>query len=193
MKKLIPLIVIFSIAAIVMLYISSIEHKLVDKKTLKAGFSLIDTDGKPTSDQDFKNNYKLVFFGFTHCPMVCPTGLTTISNVIEELKEKTDIPISYFFITVDPERDTPEVLKEHLSNFNPSIHGLTGSEKQIEQVKKNFKAFSKKGEDDGSGNYMVDHSSYIYFMDPNNEYAAHFNYDMKVEKIVKKIIKSISK
>jgi len=191
MKKTISLIVLFTITAIVLFYISSIKDKLVDKTTLSAGFNLIDANGKPTSDKDFKGSYKLVFFGFTHCPMVCPTGLTTISSVIEELQQKTKAPIEYFFITVDPDRDTPEVLKEHLSEFNPKIIGLTGSQKQIDEAQRNFKAFSKKGEDDGEGNYLVDHSSYIYFMGPNNEYSAHFSYDMKVEKIVKKIMGSI--
>jgi protein SCO1/2 len=115
---------------------------------IESEFSLIDHTGKPMTDEDFEGKWQLVFFGFTYCPDVCPTTLNDVSIVLEELGAEAD-QLQPLFITVDPERDTPEVMAEYVANFDPRIVGLTGSPEQIEQATQAFRAYYAKVEQDG--------------------------------------------
>mgnify|MGYP001159894530 CR=1 FL=1 len=160
-------------------------------------FELTNHFGENVSNKNFKNNFLIVFFGFTNCPDFCPNTLNKISEIINELEKKNDkvIPL---FITVDPERDTVLVLKKYLENFHPNIIGLTGTKKQINEVKKKYKIFSKKvmvnkedkhvDHDHGDhGEYGVDHTTIIYLMDKKGKYLTHFSGDMNKASILKKI------
>ena len=107
-----------------------------------------------------------VFFGFTHCPDVCPTTLLEMSNNLKALGADAD-RLRIVFVTVDPERDTPELLRQYLSSFDPRIVGLTGSEQQIAAAAKGWNAFHNKIPE-GDGTYTVVHSAYVYLMDRGN-------------------------
>ena len=136
-------------------------------------FKLIDQDGKPLTDQDMKGKPFLVFFGFTHCPEVCPTKLFEISEILRKLGPDAD-KISALFITVDPERDTPALMKDYLSNFDPHLRGATGDAEAIAKVAKAYRVYYAKVPLEG-GDYTMDHSAIVYLMDKNGHFVAPFN------------------
>jgi cytochrome oxidase Cu insertion factor (SCO1/SenC/PrrC family) len=133
---------------------------------IESEFSLVDHTGNPVADEDFAGKWQLVFFGFTACPDVCPTTLIEVSAVLEELGDDAE-QITPLFISVDPERDTPEVMAEYVANFDPRIVGLTGSPEQIKQAAQAFRAYyvkvEQKNQPDG---YTMDHSAFLYLMGP---------------------------
>jgi protein SCO1/2 len=140
-------------------------------------FSLVDGNGKVVTDQDMRGKPFLVFFGFTHCPEVCPTALFELSEVFRSLGADAD-KTAGLFITVDPERDTPAVMKDYLANFDPHLHGLTGTREQIDPVLKSFRVYSKKVPLK-DGDYTMDHTALIYLMDKQGKFIAPFNIKRK--------------
>ena len=139
-KKNIIFLVFLGIAIITLLLY---QTKKADVVQIGGAFKLTNHHGESVSTKNFENNFLLVFFGFTNCPDFCPNALNNISTVMQQLDEKSNdiIPL---FITVDPERDTVPVLKKYLTNFHPKIIGLTGTNEEIDLVKKKYKIFSKK-------------------------------------------------
>jgi cytochrome oxidase Cu insertion factor (SCO1/SenC/PrrC family) len=145
------------------------------KALIESDFSLVDHTGEPVTDENFAGKWQLVFFGFTYCPDICPTTLSDVSMVLEELGDDAD-QVQPLFITVDPERDTPEVMAAYVANFDPSIVGLTGSPEQIKQAARAFRAYYAKVKQEGtSDSYTMDHSAFLYLMDPKGAYATHFS------------------
>jgi protein SCO1/2 len=136
-------------------------------------FHLVDQDGKTVSDQDLKGKPFLVFFGFTHCPDVCPTTLFDISEVMRSLGPDADRTAA-LFITVDPERDTTAALKDYLSSFDPHVRGLTGDADALAAVAKAYRVYYKKVPLDG-GDYTMDHTAIVYLMDKNGRFVSPFN------------------
>ncbi len=136
-------------------------------------FHLVDQDGKQVSDQDMKGRPFLVFFGFTHCPDVCPTTLFELSQLLHALGPDAD-RVGALFITVDPERDTPAALKEYLSNFDPHLRGLTGDPAAIGAAIKAYRVYAKKVPLEGD-DYTMDHTALVYLMDKNGRFVAPFN------------------
>ena len=135
-------------------------------------FALEDGAGKTISDQTLKGRPFLVYFGYTHCPDVCPTELAHISDILGKMGDK---PIPALFITVDPERDTPKVMQDYVSSFNPAIVGLSGSAQAVEATEKTFRVYARKGEKQADGDYSMDHSSIVYLMDKNGGFVEAFN------------------
>lgn len=131
-------------------------------------FALVDHTGKPFTDADLKGKASLLFFGFTHCPDVCPTTLQSMTVWLQGLGPDGDA-IRPVFVTVDPERDTPEVMAAYLGAFDPRIIGLTGSPQQVAAMLKAYRVYSKKVETTG-GDYSMDHSSAVYVMDANGKF-----------------------
>lgn len=136
-------------------------------------FQLTDQTGRAVTEADFKGKPFLVFFGFTHCPDICPTALFEMSETFRRLGPDAE-KISALFISVDPARDTPEKLKEYLQSFHPRITALTGTPEQVAAVTKAYKAYYKKVPLDG-GDYTVDHSAIVYLMDRYGRFVAPFN------------------
>ena len=136
-------------------------------------FHLEDQNGKSVSDQDMKGRPFLVFFGFTHCPDVCPTTLFDLSQVLQKLGPDAD-RTGALFITVDPERDTPAVLKDYLSNFDPHLRGLTGDQASINAAIKAYRVYAKKVPLD-NGDYTMDHTAVVYLMDKDGHFVAPFS------------------
>jgi protein SCO1/2 len=136
-------------------------------------FRLVDQNGQTVTDRDLKGEPYLVFFGFTHCPDVCPTTLMELSEVLDKLGPDS-ARVGALFITVDPERDTPSELKDYLSSFNPRFKGLTGESAAIDQVAKSYRVYRKKVPLD-NGDYTMDHTALVYLMDKNGKFVAPFN------------------
>ncbi|MPZ56628.1 MAG: SCO family protein [Rhizobiales bacterium] len=136
-------------------------------------FSLVDGGGKMVTDRDMKGKPFLVFFGFTHCPEICPTTLFEVSEVFRRLGPDAD-KAAALFITVDPERDTPAVMKDYLASFDPRLRGLTGDPEAIQAVLRSYRVYSKKVLLDGGG-YTMDHTALVYLMDKEGRFVAPFN------------------
>jgi protein SCO1/2 len=136
-------------------------------------FSLTTVDGKTLTDKELRGAPFLVFFGFTHCPDICPTKLFEISEALRAAGSKGE-KLRALFISVDPERDTPEVLKSYLGSFDPRIVGLTGDRAAIDATIKAYRAYSKKVPLK-DGDYTMDHTALVYLMDKNGGFVGAFN------------------
>jgi protein SCO1 len=135
-------------------------------------FNLVDQNSKPISDQDLKGQPFLVFFGFTHCPDICPTTLFEVSEVLRSLGPQAKARA--LFVTVDPERDTPAVLKDYLSSFDPRVIGVTGDPAAVAAMTKAYRVYAKKVPLDAGG-YTMDHTALVYLMDKDGRFVAPFN------------------
>jgi protein SCO1/2 len=142
-------------------------------------FKLVDQSGKPITDEDMKGHPFLVFFGYTHCPDICPTTLFEMSEVMRALGNDAD-RINALFITVDPERDTPAVMKDYLSSFDPHLRGGTGDQKAIDAVERAYRVYAKKVPAE-KGDYSMDHTALVYLMDKQGRFVAPFKLDRKPE------------
>jgi len=134
-------------------------------------FSLTDHNGKAVTEKDYAGSYKLLFFGFTFCPMVCPTELQKMTLIMNELGE-AGAKIQPLFITVDPERDDVEAIKIYVEQFHPRLIGLTGTREQIDDVMNAYRVYATKVENEMMDGYMINHSAYTYLMDPEDELIA---------------------
>ena len=151
--------------------------------TIGGPFTLIDQTGKTVKNSDLEGRVLLIFFGYTFCPDVCPTALTIMAEALDLLGAKAD-DITPVFITVDPQRDTPEVLKSFIENFHPSIVGLTGSPEQIAAIAKSYHAYYMKvieGEEEADEGYLMYHISNLYLMAPGGKFLARFPHDIAPE------------
>ena len=138
-------------------------------------FSLVDQNGKAFTDADLKGKWQLVFFGYTHCPDVCPTALNDLSLALDQLgAKKQDVGI--VFISVDPDRDTPAVLKSYVESFGGPIEALTGTPDEVAQAAKDYRVYYAK-HPRADGGYDMDHSALIYVMDPEGRFTATFTPD----------------
>jgi protein SCO1/2 len=149
-------------------------------------FALEDGAGKTVSDQTLKGRPFLVYFGYTHCPDVCPTELAKISDILGKMGDK---PVPALFITVDPERDTPKVMQDYVSSFNPAVIGLSGSLEAVAAAEKTFRVFARKGEKQPDGDYSMDHSSVVYLMDKNGAFVEAFNVERSPDEAAKELEK----
>lgn len=136
-------------------------------------FALVDQDGRTRTERDFRGAPHLVFFGFTHCPDICPTTLHQASEVLRAAGDRGKA-LRALFVTVDPERDTPEVLKSYLGSFDPRVVGLTGTPEQVRAVEKTFRVYSRKVPLK-EGDYTMEHTSLVYLMDKEGRFVGGFN------------------
>lgn len=164
----------------------------ISGKALIGGpFALIGKDGKTVTDQDFRGRHMLVFFGFTHCPDICPAELQVMASALDGLGPDADkvVPI---FITLDPERDTPEVVSEYVENFGPNFVGLSGSPEAIAKAAKAYRVSYQKFQDDTMGyDYTIDHSSLAYLMGPDGEYITHIPYGTSASKMTETLRRNL--
>jgi protein SCO1/2 len=142
-------------------------------------FALNDQSGEAVSDKNLQGRPTLIFFGFTHCPDVCPTSLFEMSEVLRAMGSDAD-KVNAYFVSVDPERDTPAAMKDYLSSFDPHLKGLTGSPDAIAKIIASYRVYSKKVPLK-DGDYTMDHTALIYLMDRNGRFVAPFNLKRKPE------------
>ena len=160
------------------------HNKPVDERvTLGGGFTLVNQNGDSFSNNDIVTPYMLVFFGFTNCHMVCPTGMYNISEALDSLSLNELNEITPVFITLDPARDNPEVVKDFLTSFHDKFVGLTGDAEVLKAVEKQYGVFTQKEDADADNDYQVNHSAYIYFTDNDGNYISHSFYNASKEDI----------
>lgn len=156
-------------------------------------FTLTDSMGKAVTEKALLDKHSLVFFGFTNCPDICPTALLTITNALNQLGDKA-AAIQPVFITVDPERDTPQVMAEYKTHFHPSLLALTGTQEQTRVAQDAYKVYASKSPPTGGGGeeYTVDHSGYIYLMNPKGQYLAHFAHSISDAELAASLAKHLA-
>ena len=155
-------------------------------------FTLTDQTGKKVTEKDFLGHYMLVFFGYTYCPDVCPTELQVMSAALDGMGSKAD-NIQPIFITIDPQRDTAEVMKQYVANFYPRLMGLTGTPEEIANVAKAYRVYySKVDSKSGGDDYLMDHSSIVYLMDTHGTFLKHFTYTTDAAELAKAIEAAIA-
>jgi len=140
-------------------------------------FELIDGDGRKVTERNFRGRHMLVYFGFTFCPDVCPTTLFNASAALEEIGPALASKVRLVFVSIDPERDTPEVVKDYAAHFHPDTVGLTGTPEQVAAAARAFRIYYRKAAPEEDGGYLVDHSSILFLMDGEGRYVTHFGHE----------------
>jgi cytochrome oxidase Cu insertion factor (SCO1/SenC/PrrC family) len=155
-------------------------------------FTLQDGDGKQVTDRDFRGKYMLVYFGYTYCPDVCPTTLNEVADALDRLGAKGN-QLQPIFVTVDPKRDTPAVIKQYTTAFSPRLIGLTGSAEQIEKVAQEYRVYyAEHRTGPGPNDYTMDHSSVLYLMGPDGRFIAPIRADEDGARMAADLAKLIS-
>lgn len=162
----------------------------VARQIVTGEFTLVAGDGRVVTDADYRGEWLLIFFGFTRCPDICPTTLATMALIMDELGEQSR-NFQPVFISVDPARDTPDVLAAYVAVFHPKIIGLTGTEEQVAAAAKSHAAYYSKVQLTGStvaaSDYVMDHTAHLYLMDPHGDYATVYSPAQTVEAIARDI------
>jgi cytochrome oxidase Cu insertion factor (SCO1/SenC/PrrC family) len=169
--------------------LSPLKVTTVGQALVGGPFELTDHTGKRVTDKDFRGSFMLVIFGFTYCPDVCPTELQLISTTLEKLGPKGNrvVPI---FISIDPERDTPNQLAMYVKSFHPRLIGLTGTLDEVAAAAKAYRVYVKKVPDPKStAGYTMDHSALIYLMGPDGAYRTHFTPGTSVDALAERLAK----
>jgi len=174
-----PLVIVASFAAsllvglVIMLWALGGLRGVTAPAAIGGPFQLTDQAGQTVTDKDLKGKPTLIFFGFTHCPDVCPTSLFEISEVLKAMGKDAD-RVNALFVSVDPERDTAAAMKDYLSSFDPHLKGLTGNPEAVSKVLSAYRVYSKKVPLK-DGDYTMDHTALIYLMDRDGRFVSPFN------------------
>jgi protein SCO1/2 len=154
-------------------------------------FELTDQNGTPVTDQTFKGKLMLIYFGYTFCPDACPTALGVMSAAVDKLDAAAADRVVPIFITVDPERDTQQVMKDYVASFGPRMVGLTGTADQVAKAAKAYRVFYQKQAGKDPGDYLMDHTVLIYLMDGDGKYLTHFGPDATPDQVAEEIRKHL--
>lgn len=154
-------------------------------------FSLVDQTGRRVTNEDFKGRFMLVYFGYTFCPDVCPLGLQTIAQALDALPSDQQERIVPLFVTVDPERDTVEVMRGYVGSFHPRLVGLTGSEDEIRSTLSAYRVYAQEAAEPEDGSYLVDHSTFTYLMGPDGRYVTHFGHATTAEEMAARLAEAV--
>ena len=154
-------------------------------------FALTDQNGKTVTSDSLKGKPTLIYFGYTFCPDVCPTSLLLMETAVEQLGPDATKKVNLVFITIDPERDTKELIKGYVSNFGSTFIGLTGTPAQVEQVARAYRVYSQKVPGKDGAPYLMDHSSIVYLLDRNGRFVTHFTHEAKAETIAQAVARQL--
>jgi protein SCO1/2 len=171
------------LSAALIMYQLSVTRAATPPVTVGGSFALTASDGTAVTDQTYRGKWLLVYFGYTSCPNTCPMTLNEIATALEKLG--TDAAkMQPLFITVDPQRDTRKVLEQYTQSFDPRIVGLTGSSQQIDAVTQEYGAYAVRHKTGpGAEDYVLDHSTYLYVMDPGGKFVRAFDADTSGDRI----------
>ncbi|KAL9230693.1 hypothetical protein vseg_006010 [Gypsophila vaccaria] len=162
----------------------------VGQAAIGGPFKLVNHEGKNVTEKDFLGKWTVMYFGFTHCPDICPDELQKLATAVDKIKEKSAIEIVPVFISVDPERDTVEQVSEYVQEFHPKLIGLTGDSEEIRKVARAYRVYYMKTTEEGS-DYLVDHSIVMYLMSPKMEFVKFYGKNNDVNMLVDGIIKEV--
>jgi protein SCO1 len=174
-----PLVIVAAFAGslmiglLVMLWAMGGTRSIATPVAIGGAFQLTDQTGQAVTEKELQGRPTLIFFGFTHCPDVCPTSLFEISEVLRAMGADAD-RVNAYFISVDPERDTADTMKDYLSSFDPHLKGLTGAPPDVAKVLSEYRVYSKKVPLK-DGDYTMDHTALVYLMDRDGRFVAPFN------------------
>lgn len=182
----------FILAGITFLMAAAIGWMAFDWYRMQAGgeafgapFALVDNRGQPISEQAFRGHPSAVFFGFTHCPEVCPTTLSEMDGWLKALGDEGK-DIRAYFVTVDPERDTPDIMNNYVTNVSDRITGITGEPERVLEMVKDFKIFYRKVET-GDGDYKMDHTASVLLLKPNGDFFGTIAYGENPQTALQKL------
>lgn len=168
------------------------ETTSVGRALVGGPFELTAHDGRRVSETTFRGKLMLVYFGFTYCPDICPAGLQVVTAALEKLGADAD-KVAPVFITVDPERDTPEQMKQYVSSFHENFLGLTGSPKDIAKAAKAYRVYYRKVQDEALSDYTMDHTSFLYLMGTDGAFITHFPHTISPEKLAERLAVELAK
>lgn len=173
-------------------YLSSAERQEAITSAAESGqaliggpFSLVGPGNVEVTEADLMGQPFVIFFGFTHCPDVCPTSLFEMANWIDDLGPAAD-GMEFVFVTVDPERDTPDVMENYVGSFSDQILPLSGTVEQVDAMTQAYRIYAAKVPLDGD-DYTMDHSAFVYLMDGNGQYVSHIGYGENTESALEKL------
>ena len=150
-------------------------------------FSLVDQNGMRVTEKDFLGKYMLIFFGYTYCPDVCPTELQVMTAALDQMGPEAD-RVQPIFVSIDPARDTPAVLKSYVANFGPRLIGLTGTPDEVASIAKAYRVYYAKADNGSSAtDYLIDHSSIIYLMGPDGSFVKHMPFTTDAAKLAQEL------
>lgn len=144
-------------------------------------FTLVDHTGRTVTQETIEGGWSLIYFGYTYCPDVCPTSLSVMTQALDALDPAVADKITPVFVSVDPERDTVEQLALYHESFHPSFVMLTGTPEQVRKAAKAYRVYYRRAESDSATEYLVDHSSITFLMDPDGHYVTHFGHEVTPE------------
>ncbi len=167
------------------------ERESAGQVAIGGPFSLVDHSGRRVSEADFKDQHMLLYFGYTFCPDLCPTALQAMSEALDALGPDA-AGVQPVFVSIDPERDTPAVLAEYRQHFHDKFRMLTGTLEEIRAAAKMFRVYFTKVDDDGSDDYLMDHSSIFYLMGPDGGFRRHFSHRDSIETVAKGVMEALA-
>nr|XP_046270148.1 protein SCO1 homolog, mitochondrial [Scatophagus argus] len=164
------------------------RNKSIGRAALGGPFSLVDHNNKPSKSEDFFGQWILIYFGFTHCPDICPDELEKMIEVVDEIDDIKSLPnLTPILITIDAERDTPEAMAAYVKEFSPKLIGLTGTQAQIDQVSRAYRVYYSQGPKDEDNDYIVDHTIIMYLVGPDGEFVDYYGQNKRSTEITNSI------
>ena len=174
--------------AIAILGLTEFAREKTSPAQIGGPFTLVDHFGGAVTDEDYRGKFMIVYFGYTFCPDVCPSGLQTVAETLDLLDPEQVERTVALFVSVDPERDTPELMKEYVSNFHDNMIGLSGTREQIDAAAERYRARYKKV-DTGDEFYLIDHTALLYVMGTDGKYLFHVPHIIEPERFAERLRK----